>query len=187
LSISPHWPILDPPPRRVLKIANRRTSLKGFSIHAVEMADEQPETAIGAAYEEIDDDMEEHLAEEEEAGNTDPYRVLYKYHPETIVDYAEAVAAAVPLQVVPPEPDGADPKHTSPPFLTVYERTKILGARANMIAEGARPFVDVPAHITAPLDIAKLELEQRRLPFIIKRPMPDGSFEYWRLSDLLII
>jgi DNA-directed RNA polymerase subunit K/omega len=150
------------------------------------MADEQPEAALGAAFEEVGDDMEEHLAEEE-GGNTDPYRVLYKYHPETVVDYAEAVAAAVPLQVVPPEPESADPKHTSPPFLTVYERTKILGARANMIAEGARPFVDVPAHISSPLEIAKLELEQRRLPFIIKRPMPDGTFEYWRLSDLLII
>jgi len=41
--------------------------------------------------------------------------------------------------------------------------------------------------VTECLDIAKLELEQRRLPFIIKRPMPDGKFEYWRLSDLMIL
>jgi hypothetical protein len=44
----------------------------------------------------------------------------------------------------------------------------------------------VPEHVTAVLEIARLELEQRRLPFIVKRPMPDGSFEYWRLNDLAI-
>ena len=36
-------------------------------------------------------------------------------------------------------------------------------------------------------EIARLELEARRLPIIIKRPMPDGTFEKWRLSDLLIL
>jgi DNA-directed RNA polymerase I, II, and III subunit RPABC2 len=46
--------------------------------------------------------------------------------------------------------------------------------------------VVVPEHVTEPLEIAKLELEQRRLPYIIKRPMPDGTFEYWRLADLMI-
>jgi DNA-directed RNA polymerase I, II, and III subunit RPABC2 len=69
----------------------------------------------------------------------------------------------------------------------VFERTKILGTRTNQLAEGARPFVTVPEYMTNPLDIAKLELEQRRLPFIVKRPMPDGTFEYWRLSDLMIL
>jgi DNA-directed RNA polymerase I, II, and III subunit RPABC2 len=71
--------------------------------------------------------------------------------------------------------------------LTVYEKTKILGARANQIAEGARLFIARPDHVVEPLEIARLELEQRKLPFIIKRPMPDGTFEYWRLSDLMIL
>ena len=115
-----------------------------------------------------------------------PFDFLYKFHPETIVDYAETIIPNVPLQVAPP--DGAtDAKHESPPFLTVYERTKILGTRTNQLAEGARPFITVPEYVTNPLDIAKLELEQRRLPFIVKRPMPDGTFEYWRLSDLMIL
>lgn len=121
------------------------------------------------------------------AGAENPFEQLHKFHPETILDYAETVIPKVPLQTAPPI-DGSDPNHRSPPFLTVYERTKILGTRANQIAEGARPFIDpVPEHITQPLEIAKLELEQRRLPFIVKRPMPDGTFEYWRLSDLLLI
>lgn len=122
------------------------------------------------------------------AGTDDPYEVLYKHHPEMIIRYAESIDPLVPLKAAPP--GTLDKKHSSPPFLTIYERTKILGTRANQIADGARPFINpaaIPPHITQPLDIAKLELEQRLLPFIIERPMPDGTFEYWRLSDLLIL
>ncbi len=116
-----------------------------------------------------------------------PNLVMY-HHPEAVIDYLETVLPKVPLRVAPPvNAEGADPGHTSPPFLTVYERTKILGTRATQLADGAKPFVVVPDHVTTPLEIAKLELEQRVLPFIVKRPMPDGTFEYWRLSDLLLI
>jgi DNA-directed RNA polymerase subunit K/omega len=125
--------------------------------------------------------------EEAQAAPTaeDPFDILYKFHPETVLDYAETIVPEVPLTAAPPL--DKDTHHRSPPFLTVYERTKILGARTNQLAEGAMPFVAVPEYMTKPLDIAKLELEQRRLPYIIKRPMPDGTFEYWRLSDLMIL
>jgi DNA-directed RNA polymerases I, II, and III subunit RPABC2 len=126
-------------------------------------------------YEEFADDLVEEDEEVAVAGD-EPHDMLLKFHPETVIDYAETVLPSVPLQVVPA---GAT--------ATVYERTKVLGTRANQIADGARPFIVVPDHLTDPLEIAKLELEQRRLPFIIKRPMPDGTFEYWRLSDLMII
>jgi DNA-directed RNA polymerase I, II, and III subunit RPABC2 len=115
-----------------------------------------------------------------------PFEALYEHHPETILDYAETIMPAVPLKVASPGGE-KDPQHMSPPFLTVYERTKLLGMRANQIAEGAKIYVDRPEHVVEPLEIAKMELEQRRLPYIIKRPMPDGSFEYWRLSDLMIL
>ena len=139
-----------------------------------------------------DDDYEEYAEdlvedEEVEATGDEPHDMLLKFHPETVIDYAETVLPSVPLQVAPARPTATDTNHTSPPFLTVYERTKILGTRANQIADGARPFIVVPDHMTDPLEIAKVELEQRRLPFIVKRPMPDGTFEYWRLSDLMIL
>lgn len=128
----------------------------------------------------------------------DPLEILYKNHPETILDYAEKVMPLLPLQQAPPEApsrdleeDSAaaavDAAHTSQPFLSVYERTKILGFRANQLAQGARPYVVVPEHMTRTQDIAAMELDQRRLPYIIKRPMPNGTFEYWRLSDLMIL
>ena len=103
-----------------------------------------------------------------------------------MVDYAETIIPKVPLQAAPPNAT-TDAKHPSQPFLSIYERTKIIGTRANQLANGARPFITVPEYVINPLDIAKLELEHRRLPFIVKRPMPDGTFEYWRLSDLMII
>jgi DNA-directed RNA polymerase I, II, and III subunit RPABC2 len=139
--------------------------------------------------EDFAEELEDIGAEGEEvpiAAAEDPFEILYKFHPETILDYVETIVPEVPLQSAPPI-GSTDKKHKSPPFLTIYERTKILGARTNQLAEGAMPFVTVPEHMTQPLEIAKLELDQRRLPYIIKRPMPDGTFEYWRLSDLMIL
>jgi DNA-directed RNA polymerase I, II, and III subunit RPABC2 len=83
--------------------------------------------------------------------------------------------------------DKKDPNHKTYPFLTNYERTKIIGLRANQISKGAVPYIVIPKHVTDVRDIARMELEQKRLPFIIKRPLPNGSYEYWRLSDLLIL
>jgi DNA-directed RNA polymerase subunit K/omega len=117
----------------------------------------------------------------------DSLLTLYKHHPECILDYIETVASKLPIRVAPVN-EGApvDPNHTTQPFLTQFEKTKILGFRTNQLAQGARPYVEVPAHITSTLEIAKMELDQRRLPFILKRPLPDGTFEYWRLSDLTV-
>jgi DNA-directed RNA polymerase I, II, and III subunit RPABC2 len=89
--------------------------------------------------------------------------------------------------VLPPGGAKLDPNHRTYPFLTLYERTKIIGLRANQISRGAVPFITVPPQVTDVKEIARLELEQKRLPFIIKRPLPNGTFEYWRLMDLLLL
>lgn len=126
--------------------------------------------------------------ERETSKSHDPLANLYKHHPESTLDYQESVIQKLPLKAIPPGfSKDADPNHKSQPFLTQYEKTRILGFRTNQLAQGALPYVNVPGHIRNVLDIAKMELEQRRLPFIIKRPMPDGSFEYWRLCDLMIL
>ena len=102
---------------------------------------------------------------------------LYAQHPETILEYIE--------EVVPKLSNLAN--HKSMPFLTTFERTKIIGFRATQLSQGARPFVPLPDHVTDVKEIARMELDARRLPFILKRPMPDGTFEYWRLSELMIL
>ena len=112
---------------------------------------------------------------------------LYQQHPECVLDYVESVIPKVNLQVVPPDSEHVDPNHRTYPFLTNYEKTKIIGLRANQISQGSKPFIQVPEYITDVRDIARLELEQKRLPFIIKRPIPNGKFEYWRLADLMLL
>ena len=80
-----------------------------------------------------------------------------------------------------------DSNHKTYPFLTQYEKTKILSLRASQLAHNSRPFIDVPAHVTDVHEIARLELDAKRIPYIIKRPLPDRTFEYWRLQDLVIL
>jgi len=113
-----------------------------------------------------------------EKKQNDPLEILYRHHPETILDYAEAIEPFI---------QKSDKRHNSQPFLSIYEKTKILSFRSNQLAQGARPYITVPDHVKNVLEIAKMELEQRCLPYIIKRPMPDKTFEYWRLCDLMII
>jgi DNA-directed RNA polymerases I, II, and III subunit RPABC2 len=80
-----------------------------------------------------------------------------------------------------------DPLHKTVPFLTKYEKARILGQRAKQIECGAKPLVKVPENIIDSYLIAELELEQKAIPFIIRRPIPSGGSEYWNLKDLEII
>jgi DNA-directed RNA polymerase I, II, and III subunit RPABC2 len=77
--------------------------------------------------------------------------------------------------------------HRTVPFLTKYERTRIIGQRAKQINSGSKPFVNVPQHIIDGYIIAELELKQKKIPFIIKRPIPGGGSEYWNVKDLELI
>jgi len=80
-----------------------------------------------------------------------------------------------------------DPLHKTVPFLTKYERARILGQRTKQIECGAKPLVKVPENIIDSYIIAELELEQKAIPFIIRRPIPSGGSEYWNLKDLEVI
>ena len=80
-----------------------------------------------------------------------------------------------------------DPLHRTIPFLTKYEKARVLGQRAKQIETGAKPFISVPENIIDGYVIAELELQQKRIPFIIRRPIPGGAFEYWNIRDLEMI
>ena len=83
-----------------------------------------------------------------------------------------------------------------------YERARVLGTRALQIAMCAPVMVELEGE-TDPLVIAQKELKQRKvdhvffnlppncphylqIPIIIRRYMPDGSFEDWSIQDLII-
>ena len=80
-----------------------------------------------------------------------------------------------------------DDLHKTFPILSKYEYSKVLGFRAKQLNCGAKPFIMVDDNIIDGFVIAKMELDEKKLPFIIRRPMPNGSSEYWKLSDLEII
>jgi len=80
-----------------------------------------------------------------------------------------------------------DPLHKTIPYLTKYERARILGQRAKQIETGARPLVKLPENVIDSYVIAELELQQKRIPFIIRRPIPNGGCEYWNLKDLEMV
>jgi DNA-directed RNA polymerase subunit K/omega len=50
---------------------------------------------------------------------------------------------------------------------------------------GAEAFVDVPSDMIDTRVIAEMELEAKKIPFIIRRPLPNGTSEYWKVSDLI--
>jgi DNA-directed RNA polymerase I, II, and III subunit RPABC2 len=80
-----------------------------------------------------------------------------------------------------------DNLHKTLPFLTKYETARILGQRAKQLNSGAKTFIKVPPNVIDGYEIAKLELEEKKIPFIIKRPIPDGTCEYWNVSDLEVL
>jgi DNA-directed RNA polymerase subunit K/omega len=112
---------------------------------------------------------------------------IVDYHPECMIHNYEEISA---LTKVIRDKDNVivDPLHRTIPYLTKYERARVLGQRAKQINLGARPFVKVPENIIDGNLVAEMELAQKRIPFIIRRPLPGNSgSEYWNLKDLEII
>ena len=107
-------------------------------------------------------------------------------HPqEKIINYEEVLALCTIVRDDKQNID--DPRHRTLPILTKYEYTRILGVRAGQVEQGAALFVTVPETLIDSYLIAKEELHQKKLPFIIKRPIPNGTIEYWKLEDLEIL
>jgi DNA-directed RNA polymerase subunit K/omega len=116
---------------------------------------------------------------------------LVDFHPETIMNNYSEIQALVNITR---DNKGIiiDEFHKTLPFLTKYEKTRILGQRAKQINSGSIPYIDLKKEFQGKrvIDgylIALKELELKRIPFIIRRPLPNGGSEYWRLKDLDII
>ncbi len=79
-------------------------------------------------------------------------------------------------------------KNVTKNILSKYERVKIIGLRSEQLQRGADPYVEVDSTKPfVPRDVATEELRQRKLPFMIKRTLPNGVDEYWRLDDMIIL
>ena len=75
-------------------------------------------------------------------------------------------------------------KNKSAPEMTKYELALVVGKRATQIAQGAIPLIEVPARMTKVDEIAEEELRQKKTPFIVRRDLGNGKYEYWRIKDM---
>ncbi|KAH0290829.1 DNA-directed RNA polymerase I [Aureobasidium namibiae CBS 147.97] len=75
-------------------------------------------------------------------------------------------------------------KRTTTPYMTKYERARVLGTRALQISMNAPVLVDVEGE-TDPLQIAIKELREKKIPLVVRRYLPDGWYEDWTCEELL--
>jgi len=127
-----------------------------------------------------DDDGEQYLQKFDQSVN-DNY--IVNFHPESILQNYDEILS---MTKVVRNADGIiiDKLHRTIPYLTKYEKARILGQRAKQINSGAYPFVKVPETVIDGYIIAEMELKQKRIPFIIRRPLPNGGSEYWKVQEL---
>jgi len=130
-----------------------------------------------------DDDDENYLQKFDESLSQ---QIIADYHPEMKSHNYDEI---VKLSKVTRNEDGIiiDPLHNSLPFITRYEKAKIIGERSTQLAAGASPFVQIDDNVIDEYLIATKEFNEKKIPFIIKRPMPNGGCEYWRFEDLEIL
>ena len=72
------------------------------------------------------------------------------------------------------------------PVLSKYEKTRILSERTQQLANGSVSYLKNPEAYNTIYDIALMELNQKKIPFIVKRKL-SNSVELWKLEDLKII
>ena len=66
---------------------------------------------------------------------------------------------------------------TGPPMLTRFEKARIMGARALQLSLGAPPFISIPKDTSTSLEIAMEELNERLIPIVIRRVLPNGDYQ----------
>lgn len=138
--------------------------------------------------EENDDEDEDELNENylQKLDHDVKQNIISDFHPELNTHSMEEVEASC---TVIRDDKGViiDPLHRTLPFVTRYEKARAIGERAKQINSGAKPFIEIDQSMIDGYLIALKEFEAKKIPFIIRRPLPNGTSEYWRLSDLEII
>jgi DNA-directed RNA polymerase I, II, and III subunit RPABC2 len=171
---------VDPEEEVAAASSTKETGVKQESMiskYIMEMEEEEEEDED----EEYDD--ENYLQKFDETLKTN---IIANYHPELKQHNNDEVDV---LSNVVRDKNGLiiDPLHRTIPILTKYEKARILGERAKQLNSGATPFIDVEPNLIDGYLIAIKEFDEKKIPFIIKRPLPNGGCEYWKLKDLEFI
>jgi DNA-directed RNA polymerase subunit K/omega len=130
----------------------------------------------------------------EDVGDSDNYKLNENFKQNHILNYHNECLhknfnEIKELTKVTRDKDGiiVDDMHKTIPLLTKYEKTKILGMRVKQLNNGAQSYIVTSEKTIDNYVIALMELEQKKIPFIIQRPLPNNNFEYWKLHDLDIL
>jgi DNA-directed RNA polymerase I, II, and III subunit RPABC2 len=143
----------------------------------------------GETGEEEDDDDDESLVDDNDLkkfNNSVKNDLISQFHPE-MMEHNEKEIKLMSTVVRDTEGRIIDKLHRSIPFVTKYEKARIIGERTRQLNSGAIPFIVVEPDIIDGYLIAVEEFNKKKIPFIIKRPLPSGKCEYWKLSDLEIM
>ena len=146
----------------------------------------QVQTQLETSDEEEDDDDDDDTQYLQKFNSEINKNYIMEHHPECVINNYDEISSLTSV-IRDKNNNIIDDLHRTLPYLTKYERARILGQRAKQINSGAKVFVKVPENIIDGYLIAQMELEQKRIPFIIKRPIPGGGCEYWNLKDLEIV
>ena len=136
-------------------------------------------TSISPPDSEIESEDEEDLQKIEQE---QVLTYINRYHSECLVsnsDEVEALSKIIKINNVI-----VDPNHKTNPILSKYEKTKILGQRTKQLNSGCSPYFSVPSNIIDNYLIAQMELKEKKIPVIIRRPVSSSHSEYWKLEDL---
>ena len=147
---------------------------------------EQANNLVASEDEDETDSEDEDNETYQKLENELDHDILLEYHPESKYSSYNEVLAQSKI-VRNKNGEIIDELHTTLPFLTKYEIARILGLRAKQINNGSEPFVNIPNNIIDGSIIAEMELKQNKIPFIIRRPIPNGGSEYWKISDLELL
>lgn len=113
---------------------------------------------------------------------------LSKMHPLIVVPTDDEMSA---LAMVVRDQNGEiiDENHSQThPWISRFELAAVLGKRADQLSHGAPPQIELQEGVIDSMKIARMELEAKQLPFVIRRPLPDdeGS-EYWPVHELMVL
>lgn len=67
--------------------------------------------------------------------------------------------------------------------MTKFEKTRIIGQRADQISKGAKPLIDIQG-LNDSLAIAEQELKQKKIPLKIRRQFPNGEIKEYSVCNM---
>lgn len=72
------------------------------------------------------------------------------------------------------------------PFMTKFEKIKVIALRAQQIEDNSHVLIKIPNNINSSSEIAELEFKNKKIPFMIRRYHSNTDYyEDWKLEEFL--